>query len=373
MTDRPLLAVVMIVKNEARGIRATLESVKPFVDRWTLVDTGSTDGTQAIIREVMAGTPGDLFEEPFVDFGTTRNLALDRAGTRAVFTLMLSGDETLVGGPALRRFCEARREDKDGAYHMRVHFGDIFYDSARLARADAGWRYEGVTHEVLTKPGVLPPTVRVSGAHIIHDVSHRNPKAQGTRWRLDLELLQAAARKSPKDTRTVFYLAQTHECLGHHKAALDTYERRARMGGWVEEVYESLYRIGRVSEALKRPWSEVQQRYLDAHAQSPHRAEPLYAIANHWYAQKCWPLVYLFASRGAALPYPEQATLFVDADVYSHKLLDLVGASAYYVGEYEAGEAALEKLLTRSPDDVRLQENLLFYARRRGELRVTKA
>jgi hypothetical protein len=47
-TVRGLLGLVMIVKNEAHGIRETLESFKPFIDRWTILDTGSTDGTQRI-------------------------------------------------------------------------------------------------------------------------------------------------------------------------------------------------------------------------------------------------------------------------------------------------------------------------------------
>jgi hypothetical protein len=37
----------MIVKNEAASINATLASMRADLDFWTIVDTGSTDGTQA--------------------------------------------------------------------------------------------------------------------------------------------------------------------------------------------------------------------------------------------------------------------------------------------------------------------------------------
>ena len=38
----------MIVKNEAHFIRRCFDSVRSFVDRWAIVDTGSTDGAYTL-------------------------------------------------------------------------------------------------------------------------------------------------------------------------------------------------------------------------------------------------------------------------------------------------------------------------------------
>ena len=54
-SSRPLLEFVMLVKNEAKSIVETINSVKDHVDRWTILDTGSTDGTQDLIREAFQG------------------------------------------------------------------------------------------------------------------------------------------------------------------------------------------------------------------------------------------------------------------------------------------------------------------------------
>ena len=357
---QPLIELVMIVKNEARGIVQTLASARPHIDRWTILDTGSTDGTQDLVRQTLEGIPGQLHEEPFVDFGTTRSRALELAGTTSRFTLMLSGDETLVHGEDLRSFCEAQAAKPHGAYYVEVHFGDDHYDSARLATTAAAWRYVGVTHEVLVGPGGTP-VLRVPRAHVFHDISHRDRATAVRGWQRDLVLLGAAVQKAPGDTRSTFYLAQTLECLGQHAEARAMYQRRVDLGGWVEEVYEALYRIARCSRALEEPWESVQQHYLNAHSHSPHRAEPLYRIALHWYDERNYPLMYLFALRGAAIPYPAQSHLFIEHEIYEWKLHDLVGISAYYVGEHTIGRSAAEKALAIDPDDPRLIENLRHY------------
>ncbi|MDO8336144.1 MAG: glycosyltransferase, partial [Candidatus Saccharibacteria bacterium] len=47
----------MIVKNEAHVILRCLASVKPWIDSWCIVDTGSSDGTQDIIQDYLKDIP----------------------------------------------------------------------------------------------------------------------------------------------------------------------------------------------------------------------------------------------------------------------------------------------------------------------------
>ena len=72
-----------MVKNEADVIVPTL---KPFVDAgltsFLVYDTGSTDGTQQVVREYFNDHDlkhAYIIEEPFIDFATSRNRALDLA------------------------------------------------------------------------------------------------------------------------------------------------------------------------------------------------------------------------------------------------------------------------------------------------------
>jgi glycosyltransferase involved in cell wall biosynthesis len=86
----------MIVKNEAPVIGRCLLSVRPIIAHWVIVDTGSTDGTQALVRDALRDLPGELIERPWVDFAPNRNEALDAAGRRSDYILLIDADDTLA-------------------------------------------------------------------------------------------------------------------------------------------------------------------------------------------------------------------------------------------------------------------------------------
>ena len=154
--SRPLVALVMILKDEAHTILDTLQTVRDHVDRWFILDTGSTDGTQDIVKDYMKKVPGKLFEEPFVDYGATRNRIMDLAKETedCVFTLMLSADEQVRNAHEMRAFLEDNRHSKGtqhDAYPVVMNSG-IDFDSVRIARMEGMWRYVGRVHEYLTSP-----------------------------------------------------------------------------------------------------------------------------------------------------------------------------------------------------------------------------
>lgn len=379
----PLLGLCMIVKNEAAGIAATLRSVLPFIDRYTVLDTGSTDGTQDLIRAELAAIPGSLHQEPFVDFATTRNRVLELHGEATTFALMLSGDDLVVNGallpqpdsPAVVRI-EAlltflRQTTEDALNLVRIT-GTVHYTQAMIVRTTAGWRYQGKTHEVLVKEGQVA-TVTIPNV-LVTRVRDGSAEQKIARWQLDAQLLETELAEDPSNARAAFYLAQSYECLGRLPEALDLYERRIRMPGWHDETYEATYRRARVMRAKGDSWDRVQQAYLDAHAVDPSRAEPLFEIAKHWYdSGRNYALCYLFASRAAALPYPP-SRLFIEAEIYRWRAADLVAISAFHLargGRFEvaaAGRAAADRALAARPDDERLAKNRAFYDQLAGDI-----
>ena len=107
-----LLELVMIVKNSGDEIIPMLNAIKNYIDHWTILDTGSTDNTKENITTCLTDVPGNLYDglqlydDPFVDFSTARNRALDLAKTRCTFTIMLDDTYILQDGPELIKFLE---------------------------------------------------------------------------------------------------------------------------------------------------------------------------------------------------------------------------------------------------------------------------
>lgn len=242
---RPLLSFVAIEKNEAANFRATLESVKPFVDYWTVVDTGSSDGTQDLVREVMGDVPGQLIEEPFVDFASTRNRALDADAASAcpcVFTLMLSGDEVLVGGDKLRSFLEEARElhSNAGAFNVTVQSGSRQWSYPRVLRTDHGWRYKRPIHELPVGPGGETEALLIPDVRVIHSPSTEDQERKKRRiLDFDLPTLTKLVEDESKPlvdrTGDIWYLAETHANIAAFLPKPDG-KRGVHGGPWLSHV-----------------------------------------------------------------------------------------------------------------------------------------
>src|SRR3954467_13946302 len=93
----------MIVKNEAPVIGRCLDSVLPFIDRWVIVDTGSTDDTRALVQHHLRSQPGELHERPWKNFGHNRNEAFQLAAPQADYLFFIDADERLSLPPHFER------------------------------------------------------------------------------------------------------------------------------------------------------------------------------------------------------------------------------------------------------------------------------
>ncbi|HVO52739.1 MAG TPA: glycosyltransferase [Thermoanaerobaculia bacterium] len=311
----------MIVRDEAHVVAEAIASVAPFLDAYVVVDTGSTDGTQDVVRRAFAshGVSGEVFERPWRDFGTNRTEALELCGRRADYVWVLDADDVLVGAPDLSGLTH-------DSYLLKIRSGVRFW-RRQIFRTALRWAYRGVVHEypVCLDPGA--DEVRLEGDYHV-EARHLGSRSRAAgKWARDAALLRAALEADPSDARSAFYLAQSEQCAGNFRAALEANRRRAGMGGFAEEVFWSLVRAGECLEALGEPWEQVLAAYLAAWEFRPSRAEPLHRLARRCRLDGRRALAELFARRGRELPLPEGDRLFVEEHVYGRGFDDSPAAS----------------------------------------------
>jgi glycosyltransferase involved in cell wall biosynthesis len=336
--ERKTICLNMIVKNEAHVIRRCLDSLVDLIDHWVIVDTGSTDGTQELIRAHLAGVPGELIERPWLSFAHNRSEAIACARGKADYLLIIDADELLERDPGF-----VLPPLVDDAYQLVIESGGYSYFKTQLIANHLDWCFKNVVHEYLhcaqAKRESVLPGLRTIRHH--DGARSRDPNT----YRKDALLIEAALLDHPDDHRYVFYLAQSYRDAQDPELALRHYRRRAALGGWLEEVWYSLCQVAELKHRLGHPWPEVQAAYLDAYAAKPDRAEPLFHLGMHYQRRREFPLARLFLERAAAIPYPVEDRLFVEQDAYRFRIAVELAVACYYVGEHERAIALDNQLL----------------------------
>lgn len=340
---RPRICLSMIVKNEAHVIERCLRSVRPYIDSWAIADTGSTDGTQDLVRGLLGDLPGELVERPWVDFAHNRNEALALAAEYGDYALPIDADDVFeadsgfgwgaLGGPG---------------YMLEIVFGDnqSFWRVA-LMRLGLDWAWEGVIHEVpvsshlqeVMATKLRGPRIRIvgGGARSRQSLEHKYEK--------DIEVLRRALVDLPDNPRYTFYLAQALNERGRLDEAMEAYRRRVAIGGWFEEVYYSKFQIACLKERTKARYAEVVAAYLDAYDYRPQRAEALCELARYLRLQGRHAAAFAFARIACSIPLPEDLVI-VDVGVYRWRARDELALACFALGHYAVCAQLYEEILT---------------------------
>lgn len=324
----PQLCLSMIVRNESAVIARCLASVRPLIGAWAIVDTGSNDGTQALVRDLLGDLPGRLIERPWVDFATNRNQALELARAHGDYALIIDADEVIEidRGAALPVRLDA------AAYYLRQRLAnsEFEYRNTKLLRHDTGWRWCGVLHEY---PAAEPqPQIASLDGLLLRSFPDgaRSQRPLREKFLADAQVLEAALQREPGNARYAFYFAQSLRDAGENARALAAYRHRATMGGWDEEVWYARFQVAVMLERLGAGDAEIIDAYLAAHEARPSRAEPLCELARFLRLRQRYASAYVHARAAAELPQPPDL-LFLELSIYRWRARDEQAIAAYYI------------------------------------------
>lgn len=271
-----MICLNMIVKDEAHIIRETLTHLMKHIPigYWVIDDTGSTDGTQEIIRSVFreAGIAGELYETPWENFGFNRSKAMEHAYNKSDYLLVWDADDSIEGQLIL--------PSRLTADHYLFAFGNesgFRYSRAQLFNNRKRWKYNGVLHEYPSCIDNAGPPELVPGNYYFISGKSGSRSRDPKKYQKDAAVLEKALIEEPDNARYAFYCANSYKDAGDIANAVRWYKKVFHMNGWGEEKYVSSLHIW---DMEKKP--ENLHYLVEAHAQSPERVENILRLVRHY-------------------------------------------------------------------------------------------
>ncbi|MBC8274023.1 MAG: glycosyltransferase [Chloroflexi bacterium] len=334
------ISLVMIVKDEEKVLRRSLDSVKAIVDEFVIVDTGSSDSTKDVIKEY-----GQLYERPFTNFVETKNEALKLANSD--YILLLDADEYIIEG--LEKLKEHAEDGVECVLARIIEGSDKVvsntYFRQRLWRNDGQWYFEGPgVHEILSGPG---PVVYDGEIKVRHDHSHRSAESYPQRFRKYAEILETYLVEYPNEPRATFYLARTYKDLEQPLAAITVYNRYLALdSGWHDERWQAAYDIA-LCWQTQGEYDKCEQACKNAIAIDPRRAEAFNLLGELYYNQQEWDQAIHWYEQALGLPFPEDIILFINPRAYFEVPMDRLMLCYDRKKQYRKAYDACQSIVSR--------------------------
>lgn len=256
-----MIGAVIVAKNEERYIQPTLLAVKPMLDWWTVVDTGSTDRTIDLVHETMDGVPGELHERPWVSYGANWTEAMGLARDKADWLIRLDADWKVSTVPGTREWLNSDPDPTTDIWQVPIWDNGMTWHLPLILRGSLDWEYLGPCHEYLDAKG------RKQRQILGFEVAHMRPGGHDPeRFHEYIRLL--ADDCAAGEPRAVFYTAESYRFIGDKEKAIEFYRRRVSIkNGFPEESWYAAYQAARLSRDV--------EELLYVWRQRPWRSEPL--------------------------------------------------------------------------------------------------
>jgi tetratricopeptide (TPR) repeat protein/predicted O-methyltransferase YrrM len=353
-----------MVKNAGPQFEEMLTQNLPVIDRWTILDTGSTDDTVDIINKVLVGKKrGELFQEPFINFKDSRNRCLDLAGSSCKYIIML--DDTYVIKGNLRGFLnQVRGDQRSDSFTIIIKSNDTEYGSNRIIKSKSGLRYIYRIHEVITDKEnyniVIPKNVATIKDRRFNYMEERTMK----RKELDLKLLYEELEDNPTEARTYYYIAQTYNLLEKYELAYEFFLKRAEItnSGFIQERIDAVFEAARVANfKLNKPWEECLYLYEKAFKIDETRPESQYFIGINSYFKGDYITAHKYFKKAFEIGYPVHSQYSLKPTLSFHFLPYFLSKICFSCNDYKLGEAASELYLTNNPSNTQEYQEVISW------------
>jgi glycosyltransferase involved in cell wall biosynthesis len=339
VSDGKTVCLVMIVKNESKVIKRAFDSVHKYIDYWVICDTGSTDGTQKIIKDYFKekNIPGELHEHKWKNFGHNRSLAVKNAKGKADYGILMDADFIFViKDPDFKKKLNTR------GGHMVGYEGSLDFRQNLFIDLSLDWYYKGVTHEHITVDKKVPMNV-IDYFKFTHKA---DGGSRSDKYERDVRMLVQGLKDEPNNQRYMFYLGQSYFCTKDYKNSLKYYQMRIDKGGWPEEVYFSMYRVGLCKLRMNMDFNEFRKDLFNAYKFRPCRLESLYTLCEYCLLNKMYDIGFQYALNAIDNKYPNRDVLFIKKEIHDYYFWLVFGLLALHCKKIDITFNIFNKLIS---------------------------
>jgi len=354
----------IMVKNGGPQFEQMLLDNLPFFDRWTILDTGSTDETIDTINRILLGKKkGNLYQEPFINFRDSRNRCLDLAGNSCKFITML--DDTYVIKGDLRAFLnEVRGDQMSNSFTLYIESDDTIYGSNRIIKTNSNLRYIHRIHEVISDKNNINIVIPKENCYILDRRFDYMEKRTQDRKQFDLKLLYEEVEENPHEPRAYYYLAQTYNLLEDYEKAFYYFTKRADFtnSGFNQERVDALFESARIANfKLNKPWSECEDLYNKCYKADDSRPEALYFIGIHYYLENNFKKSFGYLKKAFEIGFPVHCQYSLKPTLSYHFLPKFLCKICYDLKEYELGKQSAELFLKNNLPNADSYEEIMSW------------
>jgi len=293
-----LISVCMIVHNEEKQILSALNSVREHVDEIVVVDTGSTDNTKMLVKELEkvklfdydAGTPINSFSE-------ARNFAFSKATSK--YVMWLDGSNAVTDMSVITK---ALKDGNHDLLRIYTKSGGNRYRRDRVCLRYFA-KFVDRVHEIMTGDGLRAATLdTINIIRIWHKKEGRENSLERN-IRL-LKMMIAESKPShPRYPRWVYYLARELKDTGQTEEALKLCHQRVQLGGFWEEQAQAALWVVHILKGQGKYLDAIKAAY-DALKFSDGWRDAYYLIADCYFRLKMYRWAIIWLKHTMEIPSP---------------------------------------------------------------------
>ncbi len=212
----------MIVRNEEDNVRPCIDPLLPVLDEVIIVDTGSTDGTKRVAKELGA----NVYDFPWCDdFSAARNESIRHA--TGDYILWLDADDRIdeenIG--KLQLLKNKFPPTRDTAYYLIINSqspvdGETYFRQLRIFPRVKGGLFEGKVHEQIYF-SLKCQRIKFENIDIeIRHLGYKDSEVIFKKAQRNLSIIEGELKVRPDDLVLHYNAARTLALMGRQKEAI---------------------------------------------------------------------------------------------------------------------------------------------------------